>query len=69
MFSYIILFIYYSTKHCKYFNKGCGKCPFGNKCFYLHAFPDGTKTDVGPPVRQQRFGDADADIFRVSSQL
>ncbi|OAD57672.1 E3 ubiquitin-protein ligase makorin-1 [Eufriesea mexicana] len=53
-----------STKHCKYFNKGCGKCPFGNKCFYLHAFPDGTKTDVGPPVRQRRFDDMDADIFR-----
>ncbi|XP_034948500.1 probable E3 ubiquitin-protein ligase makorin-1 [Chelonus insularis] len=41
-----------SQKDCKYFNKGQGKCPFGNKCFYLHALPDGTKTDVGPPSRQ-----------------
>ncbi|KAL1491749.1 hypothetical protein ABEB36_012299 [Hypothenemus hampei] len=34
---------------CKYFRKGRGRCPFGNKCFYLHALPDGTKRDVGPP--------------------
>ncbi|XP_001606052.2 probable E3 ubiquitin-protein ligase makorin-1 isoform X1 [Nasonia vitripennis] len=54
-----------STKDCKYFNKGRGKCPFGNKCFYLHALPDGTKTDVGPPVRQQRRNaDNDIDFFR-----
>lgn len=52
-----------STKDCKYFNKGCGKCPFGNKCFYLHALPDGTKTDVGPPVRHRRNADAGLDIF------
>ncbi|XP_017876875.1 probable E3 ubiquitin-protein ligase makorin-1 isoform X2 [Ceratina calcarata] len=54
-----------STKDCKYFNKGRGKCPFGNKCFYLHALPDGTKTDVGPPVRQRRNADADVDILRL----
>ena len=60
-------FIYISSaKDCKYFNKGRGKCPFGNKCFYLHALPDGTKTDVGPPVRQRRNADNDIDIFRVS---
>lgn len=54
-----------STKDCKYFNKGRGKCPFGNKCFYLHALPDGTKTDVGPPVRQRRNADANMDILRL----
>ncbi|KAG5318505.1 MKRN1 ligase, partial [Acromyrmex heyeri] len=54
----------YSTKDCKYFNKGRGKCPFGNKCFYLHALPDGTKKDVGPPVRQRRnTTDTDIDIL------
>ncbi|KOC59312.1 E3 ubiquitin-protein ligase makorin-1 [Habropoda laboriosa] len=53
-----------STKDCKYFNKGRGECPFGNKCFYLHALPDGTKTDVGPPVRQRRNSDAEVDILR-----
>ncbi|XP_029674744.1 probable E3 ubiquitin-protein ligase makorin-1 isoform X2 [Formica exsecta] len=53
-----------STKDCKYFNKGRGKCPFGNKCFYLHALPDGTKKDVGPPVRQRRnTADTDIDIL------
>lgn len=57
----------YSTKDCKYFNKGRGKCPFGNKCFYLHALPDGTKKDVGPPVRQRRnTTDTDIDILHVS---
>ncbi|EZA52065.1 hypothetical protein DMN91_011857 [Ooceraea biroi] len=54
-----------STKDCKYFNKGRGKCPFGNKCFYLHALPDGTKKDVGPPVRQRRnTSDAGLDILQ-----
>lgn len=45
-----------STKDCKYFDKGVGKCPFGNKCFYRHAFPDGRICDVGPPPRQRRRG-------------
>ncbi|XP_011497727.1 PREDICTED: probable E3 ubiquitin-protein ligase makorin-1 isoform X2 [Ceratosolen solmsi marchali] len=52
-----------STKDCKYFNKGRGNCPFGNKCFYLHALPDGTKADVGPPIRQRRNADNDIDVF------
>ncbi|CAH1955556.1 unnamed protein product [Acanthoscelides obtectus] len=43
-----------ARKDCKYFKKGQGKCPFGNKCFYLHALPDGRKLDVGPPPRQRR---------------
>lgn len=64
-----MLFILYSTKDCKYFNKGHGTCPFGNKCFYLHALPDGTKTDVGPPVRQRRNADGEIDIIQVSLKL
>ncbi|CAH1153539.1 unnamed protein product [Phaedon cochleariae] len=51
-----------SRKDCKYFKKGQGKCPFGNKCFYLHAFPDGSKCDVGPPLRQRRPRNVDNDI-------
>lgn len=43
-----------STKDCKYFDKGVGKCPFGNKCFYRHALSDGRVCDVGPPPRQRR---------------
>ncbi|XP_012282222.1 probable E3 ubiquitin-protein ligase makorin-1 isoform X2 [Orussus abietinus] len=55
-----------STKDCKYFNKGCGKCPFGNKCFYLHALPDGTRADVGPPIRKRRNADAEIELLHNS---
>lgn len=41
-----------NTTHCKHFKQGTGKCPFGNKCFYKHALPDGTLVDVGGPSRQ-----------------
>ncbi|KAG0730291.1 putative E3 ubiquitin-protein ligase makorin-2 [Chionoecetes opilio] len=50
-----------SDKACKYFKQGEGVCPFGNKCFYLHALPDGTKKDVGPPRRRRRFN-ADGEL-------
>ncbi|XP_044764685.1 probable E3 ubiquitin-protein ligase makorin-1 isoform X2 [Coccinella septempunctata] len=56
-----------AKKDCKYFKKGSGKCPFGNKCFYLHAFPDGTKCDVGPPPRQRRrrnYDHTDLDVLQ-----
>ncbi|KAL3289455.1 hypothetical protein HHI36_022879 [Cryptolaemus montrouzieri] len=56
-----------SKKDCKYFKKGSGKCPFGNKCFYLHAFPDGRICDVGPPPRQRRrrnFEHSDFDVLQ-----
>lgn len=41
-------------KDCKYFKKGNGKCPFGNKCFYKHALADGTSVNVGVPPRTVR---------------
>ncbi|KAG8042085.1 hypothetical protein G9C98_000076 [Cotesia typhae] len=53
-----------SQKDCKYFNKGQGKCPFGNKCFYLHALPDGTKADVGPPARQASHSSGEIDFLQ-----
>ncbi|CAK8679242.1 unnamed protein product [Clavelina lepadiformis] len=34
-----------SNKPCRYFDQGRGKCPFGSNCFYLHAYPDGSKQD------------------------
>ncbi|XP_016977889.1 probable E3 ubiquitin-protein ligase makorin-1 [Drosophila rhopaloa] len=40
-------------KDCKYFRRGEGKCPFGNKCFYKHALPNGVLVDVGLPWRNQ----------------
>ncbi|XP_067000780.1 probable E3 ubiquitin-protein ligase makorin-1 [Anabrus simplex] len=54
-----------SVKNCKYFRSGRGKCPFGNKCFYLHALPDGTKADVGPPVRRRRRRGSDEDFHAL----
>lgn len=43
-----------SEKDCKYFKKGSGTCPFGNKCFYRHCLVDGKKVDVGEPQRPAR---------------
>lgn len=40
-----------NTTHCKHFKQGSGKCPFGNKCFYKHALPNGQLVDVGGPSR------------------
>lgn len=42
------------AKDCKYFKKGEGKCPFGNKCFYKHALPNGDIVDVGLPKRTRK---------------
>ncbi|KAH8419642.1 hypothetical protein KR222_011657 [Zaprionus bogoriensis] len=42
------------SKDCKYFKKGEGKCPFGNKCFYKHALPNGKIVDVGLPKRARK---------------
>lgn len=60
-----------ARKDCKYFKQGRGKCPFGNKCFYLHALPDGTKRDVGPPPRQPRRQnhEGDIDVLQVLAQF
>uniref|UniRef100_A0A336MQK2 RING-type E3 ubiquitin transferase n=1 Tax=Culicoides sonorensis TaxID=179676 RepID=A0A336MQK2_CULSO len=48
-------------KDCKYFNKGRGKCPFGNRCFYRHVDSNGVPVDVGVPPRpvrrQNQFGE------------
>ncbi|XP_033095752.1 probable E3 ubiquitin-protein ligase makorin-1 [Anneissia japonica] len=42
------------NKHCKYFNKGKGSCPFSGNCFYLHEFEDGTKEDPATAPRRGR---------------
>lgn len=41
-----------SKKACKYFDQGRGSCPFGGKCLYLHAFPDGTRAEPERPRKQ-----------------
>ncbi|XP_054136951.1 E3 ubiquitin-protein ligase makorin-2 [Melozone crissalis] len=39
-------------KPCKYFEQGKGTCPFGGKCLYLHAYPDGTRAEPEKPRKQ-----------------
>ncbi|XP_025060309.1 probable E3 ubiquitin-protein ligase makorin-2, partial [Alligator sinensis] len=39
-------------KACKYFEQGKGTCPFGGKCLYLHAYPDGTRAEPEKPRKQ-----------------
>ncbi|KAG9260357.1 E3 ubiquitin-protein ligase makorin-2 [Astyanax mexicanus] len=41
-----------SKKPCKYFDHGRGTCPFGGKCFYMHANPDGTRAEPDKPRKQ-----------------
>ncbi|KAJ8318705.1 hypothetical protein KUTeg_003796 [Tegillarca granosa] len=41
-------------KACKYFDEGKGECPFNEKCFYRHAYPDGTIADPKPRQRRRR---------------
>jgi len=43
----------FSKKHCKHFSRGKGRCPFNEKCFYLHAYPDG-RVASPRPVRRRR---------------
>lgn len=56
-------------KECKYFNKGVGECPFGNKCFYRHADKDGRSIDVGPPKKPVRRSNAEGNLSLVQRLL
>src|SRR6218665_1654631 len=51
--AYLVSFPY-SKKPCKYFDKGRGECPFNEKCFYLHANPDGSIASPKPTYRRRR---------------
>jgi len=53
-----------STKPCKYFNEGKGECPFNDRCFYLHAYPDGRRASP-KPVRRRFRQNADGEITVV----
>ncbi|TPX33221.1 hypothetical protein SmJEL517_g03821 [Synchytrium microbalum] len=35
-----------ATMDCKHFDNGRGQCPFGNSCFYRHAYADGSLEQV-----------------------
>ena len=39
-------------KVCKYFEQGKGTCPFGSKCLYRHAYPDGRLAEPEKPRKQ-----------------
>lgn len=53
-----------SNKACKYFKQGTGDCPFNDKCFYMHAYPDGTKATPKPRERRRRQNaEGDLDIM------
>lgn len=36
---------------CSYFKRGEGHCPFADRCFYRHQYPDGTNAKLGSPRR------------------
>ncbi|CAH1996945.1 unnamed protein product [Acanthoscelides obtectus] len=54
---------------CKYYRKGKGTCPFGNKCLYRHALPNGKLIDVGPPRRLRRSEDGPTDFQQIVQLL
>lgn len=57
-----------AKKPCKHFDQGRGQCPFGANCFYLHAYPDGTKQDRSKIPRRARNADGawkDMDLSTI----
>lgn len=63
LISFFIIF-FFSEKPCKYFKEGQGECPFYNKCFYRHAYPDGTIAELKPrPRRRRQDADGTLDII------
>ncbi|CAF0811633.1 unnamed protein product [Brachionus calyciflorus] len=59
---------------CKYFKRGDGTCPFGNKCFYLHRNKDGSIAQLPDPTRRRRinrFGDSElySDLIDIGFDL
>lgn len=48
----IFLFPLFRKKACKYFEQGKGTCPFGSKCLYRHAYPDGRLAEPEKPRKQ-----------------
>ncbi|KAM7356027.1 makorin 1 [Cochliomyia hominivorax] len=52
-------------KDCKYFKKGDGKCPFGNKCFYKHALPNGDLVDVGCPKKARKLHRSNNEVINL----
>lgn len=45
--------------------QGDGKCPFGNKCFYKHALPNGDLVDVGCPKKARKMHRSNNEIINL----
>ncbi|XP_055705345.1 probable E3 ubiquitin-protein ligase makorin-1 [Phlebotomus papatasi] len=58
-----------NAKDCKYYKKGSGSCPFGNKCFYKHADRDGKLVDLGAPRRRYVQSGAHSNEVEILQQL
>ncbi|TRY70267.1 hypothetical protein TCAL_11375 [Tigriopus californicus] len=58
-----------NKKECKYFRRGRGECPFGNKCFYRHVDASGLAVDVGPPQTRTRRANENGDITEAQRVL
>lgn len=58
-----------NKKECKYFRRGRGECPFGNKCFYRHVDASGSPVDVGPPQTRTRRANENGDITEAQRVL
>ena len=58
----------FSAKSCKYFDEGRGECQFRDKCFYLHALPDGTQVTMLPEKRRRR-QNADGELAILQRSL
>ncbi|KAI3384949.1 hypothetical protein SNEBB_005125 [Seison nebaliae] len=43
---------YAKTVDCRLFNRGFGRCKFGNKCFYLHRDPKGNIVELNSPAKR-----------------
>ena len=42
------------SKHCKYFKRGRGNCPFEGACFYKHQYEDGRIAQLPAPSKNRR---------------
>lgn len=74
MFNLFVNILFNSKTACKYFKQGSGHCPFGNKCFYQHLYPDGTKAELPSPTQRRRINrngilEPFSNVVRVDFEL
>ncbi|XP_072284849.1 E3 ubiquitin-protein ligase makorin-1-like [Pyxicephalus adspersus] len=57
------------NKSCQYFNKGSGKCPFGDNCFYKHESPDVPLEEPQPQQREDTLSWCPAHLRNVMWEI